>query len=114
MRSLTTYKPVTMLRGRCFIKLRDGSEIQGTWRQGRRDGTGSLSSPGLERLGVLAVAGNYRDGVLQGLGRVHMLDGAIWDGWFLNGKLHGPVRGYCKVGFFRYLSDLSSHILLPS
>ena len=97
MRSLRTYKPINLLRGRCFIKLKDGTELQGTWRQGRREGPGMATTPDLEKLGVLAVSGNYRDGVLQGLGRVHMLDESIWDGWFLNGKLHGPVRGYCKV-----------------
>ncbi|XP_023336392.1 uncharacterized protein LOC111707507 isoform X2 [Eurytemora carolleeae] len=97
MRSLRTYKPINLLRGRCFIKLKDGTELQGTWRQGRREGPGVATTPDLEKLGVLAVSGNYRDGVLQGLGRVHMLDESIWDGWFLNGKLHGPVRGYCKV-----------------
>ena len=97
MRGLRTYKLVNQLRGRCFIKLRDGTELQGTWREGRREGSGMATTPGLEKLGAMAVAGNYQNGVLQGLGRVHMLDGSVWDGWFLNGKLHGPVRGYCKV-----------------
>ena len=26
-----------------------------------------------------------------------MLDGSIREGWFRDGQLHGPVRGYCKV-----------------
>mgnify|MGYP001333658270 FL=1 len=31
------------------------------------------------------------------ISRVHMVDGSVREGWFLNGKLHGPVRGACKV-----------------
>ena len=38
-------------------------------RDGRRVGPGGVASTELEQLGVLAVAGNYDNGVLNGLAR---------------------------------------------
>ena len=97
IRNLSTDRVVDHLRGRCWVRLRNGVEVHGSWREGRRDGAGGIASPALERLGVVAIAGYYREGVLQGQGRIHMKDGSVREGWFLNGKLHGPVRGQYKV-----------------
>jgi len=46
---------------------------------------------------VAALCGSYEAGLLQGRGRLHMLDGSIREGLFHNGCLHGPVKGTTKV-----------------
>ena len=58
--------------GRCSVRLTDGTELHGTWRAGQRDGSGGISSPQLEQLGVRTVLGNYVDGVLHGVGRYYL------------------------------------------
>ena len=65
-----------------------------------RYGAGGTASRALEQLGVAALSGSYEAGLLQGRGRLHMLDGSIREGWFHNGRLHGPVRGITKVSHF--------------
>ena len=39
--------------------------------------------------------GKYRAGILEGTGKVQLMDNfeTVLEGRFVNGKLHGPVRG---------------------
>merc|ERR1719411_1999829 len=68
----------------------------GSWRDGVRQGLGSLCSPHLEKLGVNMLAGSYSDGRLTGVARLHMKDGSIREGWFINGFADGPFKGDIK------------------
>ena len=43
------------------------------------------------------LAGNYVNGVLSGVGRIHMNDDSVREGWFLNGLAEGAFRGTVKV-----------------
>ena len=40
--------------------------------------------------------GKYRAGILEGTGKIQLIDNyeTILEGRFVNGKLHGPVRGF--------------------
>ena len=42
-----TGRPLPRAAGRCLVRLQDGTELVGTWRQGRREGPGSCASPAL-------------------------------------------------------------------
>ena len=95
--SINSSKRLNRISGRCAVKLRDGTEIMGSWRDGVRQGLGSLCSPHLENLGVNMLAGSYSDGRLTGVARLHMKDGSIREGWFLNGFAEGPFKGDIKV-----------------
>ena len=95
--SLTSSKRLERISGRCGVRLRDGTEVTGSWREGVRQGLGSLSSPHLDDLGVAKLAGSYTDGQLTGVARLHMKDGSIREGWFLHGLAHGPFKGDIKV-----------------
>ena len=48
------------------------------------------------------LAGNYDDGHLRGLGRIHMKDGSIRGGWFCKGKDDGPFKGVIKVCYYYF------------
>ena len=95
--NLHSSKRLSRISGRCAVKLRDGTEIMGSWRDGVRQGLGSLCSPHLEDLGVNMLAGSYSDGRLTGVARLHMKDGSIREGWFINGFADGPFKGDIKV-----------------
>jgi len=77
----------------CVVRLNNGEELQGAWREGRRVGLGSLYSPRLEKLGVAHISGCYDEGVLSGQGKLYLTDDTIREGWFQHGYCHGPVRG---------------------
>ena len=83
------------------MRLRDGTELIGSWREGVRQGLGSLSSPRLEQQGITMLAGSYSDGFLTGVGRLHMKDGSIREGWFRAGIAEGPFKGDIKVTLSR-------------
>lgn len=95
--SIHSSKRLDRISGRCVVKLRDGTEILGSWRDGVRQGLGSLCSPGLENLGVNMLAGSYTEGRLTGVARLHMKDGSIREGWFSSGYAEGPFKGDIKV-----------------
>ena len=95
--NIATNKKIAKAQGKCAVRLRDGTELIGRWQGGARQGQGSTSSPALERLGVSMLAGSYRDGGLAGVGRAHMLDGSVREGWFHQGFAHGPWKGDIKV-----------------
>ena len=95
--SINSSKRLKRISGRCNVRLVDGTEIIGSWREGVRQGLGSLSSPRLDTLGITMLAGNYQDGYLTGVGRIHMKDGSIREGWFVNGFADGPFKGDIKV-----------------
>ena len=42
-----TGRAMARAAGRCLVRLQDGTELVGTWRQGRREGPGSCASPAL-------------------------------------------------------------------
>jgi len=94
--SLTSNKKLTKVQGKCQLRLKDGTELIGSWQNGRRNGQGSISSPSLDQLGVRMLAGKYNNGVLSGIGKIHMIDGSIREGWFCQGKADGPFRGDVK------------------
>ena len=95
--SINSGKRLERISGRCAVRLRDGTEVIGSWREGVRQGLGSLSSPRLEKEGIKMLAGNYSDGFLTGVARLHMTDGSIREGWFSHGVADGPFKGEIKV-----------------
>ena len=46
-------------------------------------------------LGIHTIWGKYKAGILEGEGKVQLMDycETVLHGTFVNGKLHGPVRG---------------------
>ena len=96
--SIATDKIIPKVQGKCLLRLQDGTELTGSWQTGRRNGQGSVSGPFLERFGVEKLSGCYRDGALCGIGRIHIKDGSIREGWFSEGKADGPFKGVVKVG----------------
>ena len=101
--SINSSKRLKRISGRCGVKLRDGTELTGSWREGLRQGLGSLCSPHLEQQGITMLAGTYTDGQLSGVARLHMTDGSIREGWFINGFADGPFKGDIKVTLCSYL-----------
>ena len=95
--SIISGKRLERISGRCAVRLRDGTEVIGSWREGVRQGLGSLCSPRLERQGINLLAGSYSDGFLTGVARLHMTDGSIREGWFSHGVADGPFKGEIKV-----------------
>jgi hypothetical protein len=87
----------------CVVKLKNGEELNGAWREGKREGFGALYSPRLEKIGVEHISGYYNDGVLSGQGRLFMNNSTIRDGWFQHGYCHGPIRGTTLGGQIDYI-----------
>ena len=101
--NIVNNKKVTKVQGKCNVKLKDGTEIIGRWQDGVRQGQGSYCSPELETMGVTMLCGSYCDGHLTGVARVHMADGSIREGWFVEGFADGPFKGDIKVSMFQLL-----------
>jgi len=78
-----------------MIHLKNGFILCGKFRKKRRCGFGSLTGASLERKGIKSIWGKYKAGVLEGAGKVHLMDECetVLHGNFLSGKLHGLVRG---------------------
>ena len=95
--SMTSNKKLTKVQGKCLLRLKDGTDLIGSWQNGRRNGQGSFTGPFLDKLGVSKIAGNYSDGVLSGIGWIHMKDGSIREGWFCHARADGPFKGVVKV-----------------
>ena len=107
------------LKGYCTVRTKNGYEVSGRFRKKRRHGPGLLSGQRLEDLhGVQCIWGNYRQGLLQGHGKVKLPpkgnpkdiqgQGVILDGLFVDGSMEGLVRGQtfkdgqlCFLGRFR-------------
>ena len=86
-------------KGDCLVTLKNGYEISGRWRKGRREGPGLICGPALEAKGIKVIWGKYKGGLLSGQGKVSLMDGdCTLEGNFTNGKLHGPVRGLTSRG----------------
>ena len=83
--------------GKGTITLRDGSELWGTFRKGRRDGRGSIFGGRLKKMGVRNITGFYSAGVLKGQGRVEWIDGRVLDGMFKKGYLEGFCIAKSKI-----------------
>ena len=80
----------------------NGDELLGTFRDGLRQGRGSVEGANLARHGLVTVRGFYQDSVLVGRGIAILAPGGMWDshaetvrleGVFNDGYLEGPVRG---------------------
>ena len=79
--------------------MNSGYEVNGRWRNGKREGHGLICGPALEAKGIKIIWGKYRGGLLNGPAKVTLLDGdCTLEGDFVNGKLHGPVRGLTSRG----------------
>lgn len=81
------------INGNCQVTMRNGDELHGNWRRGKREGLGGISGSRLEKMNIHMITGTYVSGVLTGLGRIIMKDESILEGWFHHGFLHGPVKG---------------------
>ena len=87
-----------------ILKITDAYEnlllfCSGRWRKRKRYGAGLISGKALEARGVKEIWGKYQSGVLEGPAKVTLAHGdCILEGNFVNGKLHGPVRGLTKRG----------------
>jgi len=86
------------------------------WRKGLRHGHGLLWGPALEKVGIRYLqrpfysslystflfhsflAGSFKRGCLDGLGRAKLTDGITLEGAFAGGRLHGLVRGRTDDG----------------
>ena len=87
------------LRGYCTAFTKDGYELSGHWKKGKRLHRGLIAGPALEAQGIKAIWGNYKNGVLSGLGKADLLDqNCVLEGHFVKGRLHGPVRGLTNKG----------------
>jgi len=87
------------VKGDCSIFLENGYELNGSWRKKRRHGAGLICGPPLEAKGIKVIWGKYVGGHLSGKGRVSLLNvDCTLEGEFVNGKLHGPVRGLTTKG----------------
>ena len=95
--NIVNNKKIAKVQGKCSVRLKDGAEIIGRWQNGVRQGQGSYCSPELETIGIKMLAGSYTDGFLTGVTRIHMADGSVREGWFLNGFANGPFKGDIKV-----------------
>ena len=87
----------------------------GRWRKRKRYGAGLISGKALEARGVKEIWGKYQSGVLEGPAKVTLAHGdCILEGNFVNGKLHGPVRGLTKRGRHHFSNLPNSKIVLPT
>ena len=90
--------------GKCSVTLRNGDELFGSWREGRREGLGNTSGPSLEARGINIIQGYYSRGCLQGRGRVKMMDGCQFECDFVDSRAEGWVVSV----FTRTLGDLDT------
>ena len=101
--------------GKCTIKMKNGDEVYGHFREGLRQGRGSIDGPNLQDHGLLLVKGFYKDSVLLGEGRAILAPGSIWgykekivlEGVFNEGYLEGPVRGMGENGNVVFIGEFS-------
>ena len=90
--------------GKCSVTLRNGDELFGSWREGRREGLGNTSGPSLEARGIKIIQGYYTRGRLQGRGRVKMVDGCQFECDFVDSR----AEGWVVAVFTRTLGDLDT------
>jgi hypothetical protein len=87
------------LKGYCTAYLWSGYQLSGRWKNGQRVGNGEISGPALKNIGVKCIWGKYKDGLLNGRGQVELLnEDCTLAGQFVNGFLHGPVKGLTAEG----------------
>jgi len=98
------------ISGRMNVVLKNGDELTGRWQDGKRESQGSLGGPRLEKNGVLTVIGEYTDGVLDGQGKLKMLDDSVIHGWFSCGYFHGPARGVSAEGRLEFIGQYRAGI----
>ena len=78
--------------------------FSGRWRKRKREGPGLICGPSLEAMGLKEIWGKYKGGLLNGPGKATLLGGdCTLQGNFVNGKLHGPVRGTNSKGMKIYV-----------
>ena len=101
--------------GRCTLKLRNGDEVFGTFRNGLRHGRGSIEGDNLLQHGIHHLRGFYRDSILIGEGRAVLPPNSLWslphsmnlEGIFNDGYLEGPVRGVDEKGCLVFAGSFS-------
>lgn len=102
--------------GVCTVRLKNGDELQGTFRKGLRQGRGSIEGENLLKHGLICVKGMYKDGVLMGLGKAMLVQSSLWngvksrvtlEGVFNDGYLEGPVRGLDDRGNLIFVGEYS-------
>merc|ERR1712223_329787 len=87
------------VKGDCSVFLKCGYELNGSWRKGKRHGAGLICGPALEAKGIKVIWGKYVGGLLAGKAKVSLLNvDCTLEGEFVNGRLHGPVRGVTSKG----------------
>ena len=109
--SKATGQPV----GLCTVKLTNGDDLFGTFRNGLRQGKGSIEGVNLLNHGLVNIRGFYKDSVLMGLGRAILAEGSMWElphrinleGVFNDGYLEGPVRGMDERGNLMFVGEYS-------
>ncbi|TRY63349.1 hypothetical protein TCAL_10816 [Tigriopus californicus] len=90
-----------MPKGNCMVKLTNGDELLATFRNGFRQGRGSVEGTNLLKHGLIWLRGSYKDSVLMGAGvavlEEHTLGNLPYrltlEGNFNDGYLEGPVFG---------------------
>lgn len=104
------------LKGHCSAFLQSGFELNGKWRNGKREGPGLICGPALEKRGIQIIWGKYKAGYLTGPAKVTLLNGnCTLEGNFIDGKLHGPVLGLSSrgrlawAGIFKHGRPYGSH-----
>jgi histone-lysine N-methyltransferase SETD7 len=102
--------------GICTVMLKNGDEIFGIFKNGLRQGRGSIEGVNLMKHGILIVKGFYKDSVLSGRGKAILAAGSMWDtysenihleGVFNDGYLEGPVRGVGELGDLVFVGQYS-------
>ena len=76
----------------------------GNWHKRKREGPGLICGSSLEAKGIKEIWGKYKGGFLNGPGKATLFEGdCTLQGNFVNGKLHGPVRGLTSKGILKQL-----------
>lgn len=92
----TSSTVIEKINGTCLVRMRNGDELHGNFRRGKREGLGGISGSRLDKMNIRMITGTYVSGVLTGLGRIIMKDESVSEGWFQQGFLHGPVKGLVR------------------
>ena len=100
--------------GQCTVVLKNGDELLGAFKDGLRQGRGSLEGDNLLKHGIIFISGIYKDSLLTGRGRAIISARSQWpmitsrmtfEGIFNEGYLEGPVRGLDDKGKLTFVGE---------